>query len=101
MDYTKSECDDDIKPQGVVSNIIIPDSYENFDPNSNNEFSAPTESFVPETEEGIVEDSDIHPDGVGQDDNSEHDFVVEEDDADQLLSTEILDDAESDDEVEF
>ena len=72
MDYVKSECDDDIKPQGVASKIVVPDSYENPNPNSNSnpEFSAPTESFEPENESPSIDGSDIHPDGVGQDENS-------------------------------
>ena len=98
MDYVKSECDDDIKAQGVASKIVVPDSYENPNPNPNSEFSAPAESLEPENEDVNVDDSDFYPDGVGQDENSEHDFVVEEDDAEQLLSTEILDDVED---VEF
>ena len=104
MDYTKSEFDDDMKPQGIVSKIVVPDSYENIETNSGTEFLAPTETVTQENQEGDVEDSDIHPDGVGQDKNSEQDFVVEEDDEEHLLSTEILDgveDMESDDDVEF
>ena len=104
MDYVKSQWDDDIKPQGVASKIVAPDSYENPNPNTNSEVSTPTESFEPENKDCNVDDSDTHPDGVGQDENSDHDFVVEEDDAEQLLSKEILDDVEdveSDDEVQF
>ena len=41
MDYVKSECDDDIKPQGVASKIVAPDSYENPNPNTNSEVSSP------------------------------------------------------------
>ena len=101
---TKSEFDDCVKPQGIVSKMVAPDSHENIETNSETEFLAPAESVAPENQVGDVEDSDIHPDGVGQDENSEHGFVVEEDGEEQLLSTEILDDVEdveSDDDVKF
>ena len=104
MDYTKYEFDGDIKAQGVVSKMVVPDSYENIETNTETESLAPTEYVTPENQEGNIEYSDVHPDGVGQDENSEHDFVVEEDGEEQLLSTEILDDVEdveSDDDVEF
>ena len=102
--HAKSEFDDDIKPQGVVSKIVVPDSCEIIDDNLNNACLAPTESVTPESQDGAIEDSDIHPDGVGQDKDSEDSLVVEEDEEHQLLSTEILDDvedAESDDEFPF
>ena len=82
----------------------MPDSHEITDVNLNNAFLAPTESVTPESQDGTIEDSDVHPDGVGQDKDSEDSLVVEEDDEHQLLSTEILDnveDAESDDEFPF
>ena len=104
MDYAKHEFDNDVKSQGVASKMVVPNSYENIETDSDTEFLAPTESVTPENQEGDIEYSDVHPDGVGQDENSEHDFVVEEDGEEQLLSTEILDDVEdveSDDDVEF
>jgi len=104
MDYAKSEFDDDVKPQGVASKIVMPDLHEITDVNLNNAFLAPTESVAPESQDGTIEDPDIHPDGVGQDKDSEDSLVVEEDEEHQLLSTEILDDvedAESGDEFPF
>ena len=101
MEHTKSEFDDDIKPQGVASKIVVPDSCEII---NDNLYLAPAESVAPESHDGAIEDSDIHPDGVGQDKDSEDSFVVEEDEEHQLLSTEILDDvedAESEDEFPF
>ena len=100
MEYVKSECDEDIKSQGVASKIVVTDSYENPNPNTNSEVPAPTESFEPKNEDGNVDNSDIHPDGVGQDENSEYDFVFEEDDAEQTVLMEILDDAEDVEDVE-
>ena len=48
--------------------------------------------------------ADIHLDGVGEDGNWEQELVVEEDDAEQLLSTETsddLDEVDSDDDFGF
>ena len=64
MEYTKSKFDDDIKPQGVVSKIIVSDSHEIIDDNLNNAYLAPAESVTPESQYGAIEDLDIHPDGV-------------------------------------
>ena len=104
MEYAKSKFDDDIKPQGVVSKIVVPDSHKIIDDNLNNVYLAPTESVTPESQHGAIEDSDIHPDGVSQDKDSEDSLVIEEDEEHHLLSTENLDDvedAESDDEFPF
>ena len=48
--------------------------------------------------------ADIHPDGVDEDGNLEQELVIEEEYAEQLLSTETLDDldeVDSDDDVGF
>ena len=49
MDYTKSNSDDGIKPQCIVSKIVVPDSYETETSDTNVEFENPTDSFSPET----------------------------------------------------
>jgi len=82
----------------------VPDSCEIIDDDLNNSYLAPTESVTPESQDGAIKDSDIHPDGVGQDKDSEDSLVIEQDEEHQLLSTEILDDvedAESDDGFPF
>lgn len=38
--------DDNVKPQGGVSNIIVPDLHENSHLNSNIEFTTSVESFM-------------------------------------------------------
>ena len=38
MDYAKSNSDDYIKPQGIISKIIAPDSYETETSDTNIEF---------------------------------------------------------------
>ena len=62
--HAKLECNDEIKPQGIMSKIIAPNSYELPNPNANPEFSAPAESLAPENEDGNVDDADVHPDRV-------------------------------------
>ena len=61
--------------------------------------------YAPENEhDNVVYNAAIHPDIIGQDRNLEYDLVVEEDDGEQFLSTEIFDDVEdleSDNEFEF
>ena len=104
MEYAKSKFDDDIKPQGVVSKIAVPDLHEIINNNLNNAYLAPAESVTPESQYGAIEDLDIHPDGVSQDKDSEDSLVVKEDEEHYLLSTENLDDVEdteSDDEFPF
>ena len=104
MDYTKSDSDKDIKPQGVISTIVMPDSYETETSNTDVEFENPTETFSPETENEDLDATDIHPDGVGENRHLEQELVVEEEYAEQLLSTETLDylnDVDSDDDVGF
>ena len=104
MDYTKSSSDDDIKPQGIVSKIVFPDSYETEMSDTSVEFANPTETFSPETEHTDLHVADVHPDGVGEDGNAEQELVIEEEEAEEMLSTETLDDldeVDSDDDVGF
>ena len=104
MDYTKSDSDKDIKPQGVISTIVMPDSYETETSNTDVEFENPTETFSPETENEDLDATHIHPDGVGDNRHLDQELFVEEEDAEQLLSTETLDylnDVDSDDDVGF
>ena len=71
---------------------------------TNVEFASPTETFSPETEHADLHAADIHPDGVGEDGNAEQELVIEEEEAEELLSTETLDDldeVDSDDDVGF
>ena len=105
MDYIKSDADDDINPQGVITTIFIFNSYVNTDTDSNIDFVSPSESFAPETEHNNdPNDADMQPDRVGDGENAENDMVVEEDEGEHLLSTEIVDEVEdfdSDDELVF
>ena len=104
MDYTKSSSDDDIKPQGIVSKIVVPESYETEMSDTNVQFASPTETFSPESEHTDLYAADIHPDGVGEDGNAEQELVIEEEEVEELLSTETLDDldeVDSDDDVGF
>ena len=104
MDYSKSYRDNDIKPQGVVSTAVVYNSYETETFDTHIEFANPTETFSPETEYEYLHAADIHPDGVGEDGNAEQELVIEEEEAEELLSTETLDDpneVDSDDDVGF
>ena len=48
MDCAKSDSDNDIKPKGVVSTIVAPDSYETETSDTHIEFTNTTEMFSPE-----------------------------------------------------
>ena len=65
MDCTKSNSDDDIKPKGIFSKIVVPDSYETETSDTNVEFANPKETFSPETEHTDSHDAEIHHDGLG------------------------------------
>ena len=104
VDYTKSSSNDDIKPQGIVSKIVVPESHETGMSDTNAEFASPVETFSPETEHADLHAAGIHPDRVGEDRNAEQELVIEEEEAEELLSTETLDDldeVDSDDDVGF
>ena len=94
MNCTKSNRDEDIKPQGIFSKIVAPDSHETRTSDTNVEFSNPAETFSLETEHADSHAAEIHPDGVGKDGNLKQELAIEEEDAEKSLSTEALDDLE-------
>ena len=90
MDCTKSDSNNDVKPQDVFSTIVLTCSYETEISNTRIEFANPMEMFSSETENEGIDAADIHPDGVGEDGNLDKKLFVEGDDAEQILSTETL-----------
>ena len=53
LTYHPSVKDDEIKPQGVISKIVVTVTYDN---NNNNNFTAPSEQVTPEQELGEATD---------------------------------------------
>ena len=49
------------------------------------------ETFSLETEHANLHTADIHPDEVGEDRNTEQELVIEEEEAEELMSMETLD----------
>ena len=71
MDCKKSNRDDYVKPQGIVSKIVVPDSCKTETFDTNVEFENRKEKFSSETEHVDSHDADLHPDGVVEDGNLE------------------------------
>ena len=69
LECTKSDSDDDIKPQDIVSTIVTPDSHESETFDTNVEFANPTETFILKTENAHLHAADIYPDGVAEDES--------------------------------
>ena len=90
LTYHSSEKDDEIKPQGVISKIVVPVN--------NNIFTAPSEQVTPEQELGEATD-DVY-DNEDTSDVNANDLCIT-DDEEGLLSSEVLEDVgviESDEE---
>ena len=62
MDCTTHSSDDGIKPQGIVSKIVVNDLHETEIFDTNIEFANPTETFSLETEHADLHATDAHPD---------------------------------------
>ena len=101
LEFTKSSNDDKIKPQGVVSKIVIPDTTIYTATHSADIFS-PTEGDSPdEILNGNIGDDDIYENTPGY--ASASDIVVEEDDLNVIVQQAFEDvgTVASDDEIDF
>ena len=101
LELTKSSNDDKIKPQGVTSEIVIPETTTCAAMDSSDVFS-PTEGQSPdEIVDGNLGDADAH--GSTNEDASATDIVVEEDDLCGIVQAAFEDVGvvASDDEIDF
>ena len=71
IDYTKSSSNDDIKPQSIVSKMIVPQLHETEMSKTSAKFVSPAEIFSLETEHADLCTTGIHPDRVGKNRNAE------------------------------
>ena len=105
LQHTKSEADDLIKPQGVRTKIVIPDSCA--EETVTAEFTAPSVTVTPEEEILGNLDANIIEETAGDNNDAENDLTIYEDnnDADpELGCEEQIEDAsvaESIDELDF
>ena len=101
LEFTKSSNDDKIKPQGVTSKIVIPETNIYAATDSSDVFS-PTEGQSPdEIIDGNLGDDDMY--GNTTEDTSVTDIVVEEDDLYGIVQAAFEDVGvvASDDEIDF
>lgn len=100
LHYTKSHADDLIKPQGVKSKIVMPDSHE--EDIASTEFTAPV--TIVEPEEKVVGNINlnIHHDTVVSDSNDNNELTLcEDEDADvDFYCEDILEDVSASESVE-
>ena len=99
MHFTKSDTDDEIRPQGVVSKIDVPLTH--IRPEDASKFVSPLETTSPEEAiEGNVSEHDLYESSevIG-----EWDLVVDEEET-ELTTTEVLEDVDaidSDDDLDL
>ena len=86
MTYHPSDMDNDIKPQGVTSQIVIPSTHDN---SNNNNFTAPSEQVTPEQE--LLGATDDVYENEGDVEVNANDLCMSDDEG-GLLSTEMLED---------
>ena len=80
LQYTKSEADDLIKPQGVRTKIVIPDSCA--EETVTAEFAAPSVTVTPEEKILGNVDANIIEETAGDNNDDENDLTIYEDDND-------------------